>query len=82
MRTYPKNTKELETKHSFSFSVDKTKLELIQNNVILRNDIAYVFLKSVSLWICHAQKLTDFIRLRIHTVRWRHDSVGESCFRG
>ncbi|RBW61423.1 hypothetical protein DS884_03695 [Tenacibaculum sp. E3R01] len=46
MRTYPRNTKELEIKHSFSFPVDKTKLELIQNNVILRNDIAYVFLKS------------------------------------
>ncbi|MGG8495790.1 hypothetical protein ACQY1Q_05200 [Tenacibaculum sp. TC6] len=46
MRTYPKNTKELEKKHSFSFPLDKTKLELIQNNVILRNDIAYVFLKS------------------------------------
>ncbi|WP_348722511.1 hypothetical protein [Tenacibaculum sp. 190524A05c] len=46
MRTYPKNTKELEKKHCFSFPIDKTKLELIQNNVILRNDIAYVFLKS------------------------------------
>lgn len=46
MRTYPENTKELEKKHSFSFPLDKKKLELIQNNVILRNDIAYVFLKS------------------------------------
>ncbi|WP_417799747.1 hypothetical protein [Tenacibaculum sp.] len=45
MRTYPNNTKELEKKHSFSFPLDKTKLKLIQNNVILRNDIAYIFLK-------------------------------------
>lgn len=46
MRTYPENTEELEKKHSFSFPLDNKKLELIHNNVILRNDIAYVFLKS------------------------------------
>ncbi len=46
MRTYPENIKELEKKHSFSFPLDNKKLELIHNNVILRNDIAYVFFKS------------------------------------
>lgn len=45
MRTYPENTEELEKKHSFSFPLDNKKLELIHNNVILRNDIAYVFFK-------------------------------------
>ena len=49
MRTYPENTKELEKKHSFSFPLDKKKLELIHNNVVLRNDIAYVFLKLI-IW--------------------------------
>jgi len=46
MRTYPKNTEELEKKHNFSFPIDDKKLEFIRNNVILRNDIAYVFFKS------------------------------------
>jgi len=46
MRTYPKNTEELEKKHSFCFPIDNKKLELIYNNVILRHDIAYVLLKS------------------------------------
>lgn len=46
MKTYPENTEELEKKHSFSFPLDNKKLELIHNNVILRNDIAFVFFKS------------------------------------
>ena len=46
MRTYPKSIKELEKKHSFSFPVDKEKLESIRNNIILRHDIAFLFLKS------------------------------------
>lgn len=46
MRTYPENIEELEKKHSFSFPLDNKKLELIHNDVILRHDIAYVFLKS------------------------------------
>ncbi|WP_452601975.1 hypothetical protein [Pontimicrobium sp. MEBiC06410] len=45
MRTYPENTEELEKKHSFSLPLDNKKLELIHNNIILRNDIAYVFFK-------------------------------------
>jgi hypothetical protein len=45
MRTYPENTEDLKNKHNFSFPIDKQKLELIHNNIILRHDIAFVFLK-------------------------------------
>ena len=45
MRTYPENTEELKNKHNFSFPIDKEKLEFIHNNIILRHDIAFVFLK-------------------------------------
>ena len=46
MRTFPKNIEELNDKHSFSFPIDSEKLALIQNNIILRNDIAFLLLKS------------------------------------
>lgn len=45
MRTYPENTEELKNKHNFSFPINKEKLELIHNNIILRHDIAFLFLK-------------------------------------
>ncbi|CAL2075529.1 conserved protein of unknown function [Tenacibaculum sp. 190524A02b] len=46
MRTYPENSKELEKKHNFSFPVSEQKLESIRSNIILRHDIAFLFLKS------------------------------------
>jgi hypothetical protein len=46
MRIYPENLDELEKKHSFSFPLDNKMLELIHKNVILRNDIAFIFFKS------------------------------------
>lgn len=46
MRTYPENIKELEQKHKFSLPIDKQKLETIHNDIILRHDIAFLFLKS------------------------------------
>ncbi len=46
MRTYPKDIKKLEEKHNFSFPLNQQKLERIQSDVILRHDIAYLFLKS------------------------------------
>ncbi len=49
MRTYPENSKELEKKHGFSFPIDKQKLEIIHDNLILRHDLAFLFLKSRTL---------------------------------
>ncbi|KAB1154250.1 hypothetical protein F7018_14870 [Tenacibaculum aiptasiae] len=46
MRTYPENIKELEKKHNFVFPISKQKLESIRNNIILRHDLAFLFLKS------------------------------------
>ena len=46
MRTFPENIEEFKQKHSFSFPIDSEKLALIQNNIILRNDIAFLLLKS------------------------------------
>lgn len=46
MRTYPENIKGLEKKHSFSFPINKQKLDSIHSNIILRHDIAFLFLKS------------------------------------
>ncbi|WP_299677118.1 hypothetical protein [uncultured Tenacibaculum sp.] len=57
MRTYPKNTEELEKKHNFSFPLDNKKLELIHSNIILRNDIAYLFFKSRILNSLQTQNL-------------------------
>ncbi|WP_196887518.1 hypothetical protein [Aureivirga sp. CE67] len=45
MRTYPENIEELEKKHDFSFPINPQKLETIQSNLILRHDIAFLFLK-------------------------------------
>lgn len=45
MRTYSENIAEIENKHDFRFPIDKEDLELIHNNIILRHDIAFVFLK-------------------------------------
>ncbi|MGH1388418.1 hypothetical protein [Kordia sp.] len=59
MRTYPENIEELEKKHNFSFPLDNKKLELIHNNVILRNDIAYVFFKSRILNLLKMQNLFE-----------------------
>ena len=65
MRTYPESTEELEKKHSFNFPLDNKKLELIHNNVILRNDIAYLFFKSRILNSLEMQNL--FEKRRYHT---------------
>jgi len=46
MRTYPKNIKELEEKHNFSLPINEQKLETIRNDIILRHDFAFLFLKS------------------------------------
>ncbi|TCI85542.1 hypothetical protein [Tenacibaculum sp. M341] len=46
MRTYPKDIKKLEEKHSFNFPINQQKLERIQSDVILRHDITFLFLKS------------------------------------
>lgn len=46
MRTYPENIKELEKKRNFVFPISKQKLESIRSNIILRHDLAFLFLKS------------------------------------
>lgn len=46
MRTYPKNINDLEKKHGFSFPISKQDLESIHDDIILRHDLAFLFLKS------------------------------------
>jgi len=57
MRTYPENTEALKTKHNFSFPIDKVKLELIESNIILRHDIAFLLLKNRILNSLKKEKL-------------------------
>ena len=45
MRTYPNNIKELVEKHDFILPINKNSEELLIKNIILRHDLAFLFLK-------------------------------------
>lgn len=46
MRTYPEHIKELENKHNITFTNSDRVFENLQKNIILRHDLAYLFLKT------------------------------------
>lgn len=46
MRTYPEHIKDLENKHHITFTNSDQVFENLQKNIILRHDLAYLFLKT------------------------------------
>ncbi|MFC0878998.1 hypothetical protein ACE01N_20555 [Saccharicrinis sp. FJH2] len=59
MRTYPENIEQLEKKHNIRFPVSEKVLVLISENIILRHDLAFLFLKNRILELLKERNITN-----------------------